>query len=74
MKVTTYEGQVSYKLTTTIMLWLQTDTDDCGLLNLGGSLTRQFEHQVVKDQTFSHICEIGKLIEQSENKVKLIWI
>jgi len=69
-EVTTYEGQVSYKLTTTIMLWLQTDTDDCGLLNLGGSLTRQFEHQVVKDHTFSHICEIGKLIEQSENKIR----
>ena len=69
LQVSTYENTVSYKLTTTIMLWLQTDTSDCGLLNLGGSLTRQFEHQTQKDAQFSHICEIGRLVEQSENKV-----
>ena len=69
-EVAAHDAQVSYKLTSTIMLWLQTDTDECGLLNLGGSLTRQFEHQVTKDAQFSHICEIGKLIEQAENKVR----
>jgi len=69
-EVAAHDAQVSYKLTSTIMLWLQTDTDECGLLNLGGSLTRQFEHQVTKDAQFSHICEIGKLIEQAENKIR----
>ena len=56
------------------MLWLQTDTSECGLLNLGGSLTRQFEHQTQKDSQFSHICEIGRLVEQSENKVSFCHV
>ena len=51
------------------MLWLQTNTEDSGLLNLGGSLTRQFDKQVTKYPGYSHICEIGKLIEETENKV-----
>jgi len=37
----------SYKLTSTIMLWLQTTTSKAGLMNLGGSLTRVYEK---KDQ------------------------
>jgi len=53
------------------MLWLQTNTDDCGMLNLGGSLTRQFEKQSEKFPSHSHICEIGKLVEEAENKVNL---
>ena len=55
------------------MLWLKTNTDDCGMLNLGGSLTRQFEKQSEKFPSHSHICEIGKLVEEAENKVKL-WL
>ena len=51
------------------MLWLQTNTDDCGMLNLGGSLTRQFEKQSERFPSHSHICEIGKLVEEAENKV-----
>ena len=30
-----------YKLTSTVMLWLQTSKQDSGTMNLGGSLTRQ---------------------------------
>lgn len=30
-----------YKLTSTVMLWLQTTKDESGTINLGGSLTRQ---------------------------------
>ncbi|PIO71111.1 f-actin capping protein, beta subunit [Teladorsagia circumcincta] len=33
--------QVHYKLTSTIMLWLQTNKPGSGMMNLGGSLTRQ---------------------------------
>lgn len=61
-------GQVNYKLTTTVMLWLQTKRTDSGVLNLGGSLTRQFERSVSADQA-EHIIEIGKLVEEVENKV-----
>lgn len=30
-----------YKLTSTVMLWLQTNKSGSGTMNLGGSLTRQ---------------------------------
>ncbi len=33
--------QAHYKLTSTVMLWLQTNKPNSGLMNLGGSLTRQ---------------------------------
>ncbi|XP_018429593.1 PREDICTED: F-actin-capping protein subunit beta [Nanorana parkeri] len=36
-----------YKLTSTVMLWLQTNKTGSGTMNLGGSLTRQME----KDET-----------------------
>lgn len=31
----------TYKLTSTIMLWMETDKDTTGLMNLGGNMTRQ---------------------------------
>jgi len=33
----------NYKLTSTVMLWLQTSSTKMGLMNLGGSLTRVYE-------------------------------
>lgn len=33
-----------YKLTSTAMLWLQTNKQGSGTMNLGGSLTRQVRH------------------------------
>lgn len=30
-----------YKLTSTVMLWLQTNRQGSGMMNLGGSMTRQ---------------------------------
>ena len=33
-----------YKLTSTAMLWLQTNKQGSGTMNLGGSLTRQVTH------------------------------
>uniref|UniRef100_A0A673ULM3 F-actin-capping protein subunit beta n=1 Tax=Suricata suricatta TaxID=37032 RepID=A0A673ULM3_SURSU len=54
-----------YKLTSTVMLWLQTNKSGSGTMNLGGSLTRQME----KDETVSdcspHIANIGRLVEVS---------
>ncbi|MEQ2161104.1 hypothetical protein GOODEAATRI_006300 [Goodea atripinnis] len=34
-----------YKLTSTVMLWLQTTKTGSGTMNLGGSLTRQVQHR-----------------------------
>ncbi|EQB78634.1 F-actin-capping protein subunit beta isoform a [Camelus ferus] len=59
-----------YKLTSTVMLWLQTNKSGSGTMNLGGSLTRQME----KDETVSdcspHIANIGRLVEDMENKIR----
>lgn len=42
------EGQrvtgTTYKLTSTIMLWLETNKESTGLFNLGGNMTRQVPH------------------------------
>ena len=59
-----------YKLTSTVMLWLQTHKTMSGMMNLGGSLTRQLEsdHQITD---FSqHIINIGKMVEEMENKIR----
>ncbi|XP_069932019.1 F-actin-capping protein subunit beta-like [Oryctolagus cuniculus] len=59
-----------YKMTCTVMLWLQTNKSGSGTMNLGGSLTRQME----KDETVSdcspHIANIGRLVEDMENKIR----
>ncbi|CAM4780021.1 unnamed protein product [Rotaria magnacalcarata] len=59
-----------YKLTSTVMLWLQTHKTMSGMMNLGGSLQRQLEsdHQITD---FSqHIINIGKMVEEMENKIR----
>ncbi|MEJ1286438.1 hypothetical protein NN561_017446 [Cricetulus griseus] len=59
-----------YKLTSTVMLWLQTNKSGSGTMNLGGSLTTQME----KDETVSnyspHIANIGRLVEDMEKHQK----
>jgi len=60
-----------YKLTTTIMLWLQSDSDKSGNMNLGGSITRQAEADKELVGDFGHVKNIGELVEDMENKVRL---
>jgi len=58
-----------YKLTSTAMLWLQTNEEESGKMDLGGSLTRQTEmDSSVVDS--SHIVNIGKMVEDMENKMR----
>jgi len=62
----------SYKLTSTVMLWLQTNSSKLGILNLGGSLTRVTEKRdvgLLKGQ-MDHIKNIGQLIENMENRMR----
>jgi len=62
--------QAHYKLTSTVMLWLQTNKPNSGLMNLGGSLTRQNEiDSPVNDQN-PHLVNIGKMIEEMESKIR----
>ena len=59
----------NYRLTTTVMLWLQTKSESSGLLSLGGSLQRQTEKFISGVKVPEHILEIGKMVEDIENKV-----
>ncbi|XP_011848527.1 PREDICTED: F-actin-capping protein subunit beta isoform X3 [Mandrillus leucophaeus] len=52
-----------YKLTSTVMLWLQTNKSGSGTMNLGGSLTRQMEKDETVGDCSPHIANIGRLVE-----------
>jgi len=59
-----------YKLTSTVMLWLQTNKQNSGTMNLGGSLTRQIESDNTVNETNPHIANIGRMVEDMENKIR----
>lgn len=59
-----------YKLTSTAMLWLQTKKPGSGTMNLGGSLTRQMEQDSPVSEAVPHIANIGKMVEDMENKIR----
>merc|ERR1712141_578748 len=59
-----------YKLTSTSMLWLQTNKEGSGTMNLGGSLTRQVEQDAPVSDASPHIANIGRMVEDMENKIR----
>merc|ERR1711972_842119 len=59
-----------YKLTSTSMLWLQTNREGSGTMNLGGSLTRQVEQDSPVSEASPHIANIGRMVEDMENKIR----
>jgi len=59
-----------YKLTSTSMLWLQTNKVGSGTMNLGGSLTRQTEQDSPVTDSSPHIANIGRMVEDMENKIR----
>jgi len=62
--------QATYKLTSTVMLSLETQTDQTGQISLSGSLTRQDEKQLPVNAENPHITNMGRLIEDMENKLR----
>ena len=54
-----------YKLTSTVMLWLQTIKEGSGTMNLGGSLTRQAEADHSIGDGSPHISNLGRMVEVS---------
>jgi len=59
-----------YKLTSTCMLWLQTNKQASGTMNLGGSLTRQIEQDANVSEASPHVANIGRLVEDMENMIR----
>ena len=61
--------KVHYKLTSTVMLWLQTNKAGSGMMNLGGSLMRQKEQDASTSDS-THIANIGRMVEEMENQIR----
>jgi len=61
----------TYKLTSTVMLNLETETATTGQVNLAGSLTRQDERKDLPlDAANTHISNIGRMVEDMEIKLR----
>jgi len=64
-------GKATYKLTSTVMLYMKTNKPGHGEMNLSGSMTRQVEQKdVVVDDNNNHIANIGRMIEDMEIKMR----
>ena len=59
-------GKAKYKLTTTIMITMDTNGKESGVTNLAGSLTRQSEQTTAVTDVNTHLVNIGHLIEEME--------
>jgi len=59
-----------YKLTTTVMLSIETETSTTGTVSLAGSLTRQDEKDSPVNDANPHISNIGRMVEDMENKLR----
>jgi len=58
--------KAKYKLTSTVMLSIETSNESTGTVSLAGSLTRQYEKEALVSTESPHIANIGKLVEDSE--------
>ncbi|KAJ3004972.1 hypothetical protein HKX48_000970 [Thoreauomyces humboldtii] len=59
-----------YKLTSTIMLYMETLGQKQGRVNLSGSLTRQAEVDYPVDDYGSHVANMGRMVEDMEIKMR----
>jgi len=66
VEVKEHKDRAKYKLTSTVMLSIETSNDSTGNVSLAGSLTRQYERESVVNNENPHINNIGKMVEESE--------
>jgi len=59
-----------YKLTSTVMLSIETETEATGTVSLAGSLTRQAEQDAAVSDANPHIYNIGRMVEDMELKLR----
>eukprot|EP01091_Cochliopodium_minus_P009624 TRINITY_DN2404_c0_g1_i1.p1 TRINITY_DN2404_c0_g1~~TRINITY_DN2404_c0_g1_i1.p1 ORF type:complete len:285 (+),score=76.65 TRINITY_DN2404_c0_g1_i1:44-856(+) len=64
------KGNATYKLTTTIMVTVETSSKLAGKISLSGNVTRQSETTSPFDKRNSHVINIGKAVEAMENKLR----
>jgi len=62
--------QAHYKLTSTVMLSIETAEKGVGSIKLAGSVTRQVESDMNFDDKNPHVTNIGRMVEDMENKLR----
>jgi len=70
IEVTPSGASAHYKLTSTVMLTVETESDAIGLVNLSGSLSRQDEADKPVNPHNPHVTNIGRMIEDMENRLR----
>jgi len=64
------KNAATYKLTSTVMLSLETQNDQTGQVSLSGSLTRQEEKDFPVNNENPHLINMGRMIEDMEFKLR----
>jgi capping protein beta len=59
-----------YKLTSTVILSLGTNSESLGGLDLSGNMVRQVEADMAVEDDASHVANIGKMVEDMELKMR----
>lgn len=67
----TDRGRTShYKLTSTVILRMSTESETLGEMDLSGNMTRQIEQDMSVLDDAGHIVNVGKLVEDMELKMR----
>jgi len=64
------KSKAHYKLASTVMLSIETETPGTGHVHLAGSLTRQDEKDFPVNDANPHVSNIGKMVEDMEIKMR----
>jgi len=72
VEVSDNKKTANYKLTSTVMLFIETDTPKTGTVTLAGSLTRQAESSMPLRDFRSHVGNMGRMIEDMEIKMRTL--
>ena len=71
LEVEDNKKNANYRLTSTVMLSLSTKSESLGEVCLAGSLTRQQSETCPLNSRNTHLGNIGKLVEATENRLRL---
>eukprot|EP01090_Pellita_catalonica_P014082 TRINITY_DN34_c0_g1_i1.p1 TRINITY_DN34_c0_g1~~TRINITY_DN34_c0_g1_i1.p1 ORF type:complete len:273 (-),score=42.13 TRINITY_DN34_c0_g1_i1:49-867(-) len=66
------KGDANYKLTSTVMLFIETRTPETGRITLAGSLTRQDAKKLKINRDWNHVSNIGRMVEEMEFNLRTV--
>ncbi|KAL7715344.1 F-actin-capping protein subunit beta [Entamoeba marina] len=65
-------SKAEYRLTSTVMLFMETNNNATGKVSFAGSLTRQNEKTLTVSGKDAHIINIGQFVEETESRMRNI--